>query len=70
MEKHFSFAKLQKMETIAKVIATTVAKVIDRYMHVDPKNLKIRIPPDYLTTCFNCNTLFSLAHVSDCPGCS
>lgn len=38
-------------------------------IHVEPSQLRIRIPPDRLVICSYCNAMYSLAHAEDCPGC-
>ena len=37
--------------------------------HVDPKNLRIRIPPDKLILCLFCASMYSTAHADSCPCC-
>jgi len=34
--------------------------------YVNVKKLRIRIPPDLMTTCHNCDSIFSLAHTAYC----
>jgi hypothetical protein len=61
------------MESIRSAVKKIVETCIDKmkyHEHVDPKCLRIRIPPDRIVHCRYCNSMYSTAHVDECRECS
>jgi hypothetical protein len=61
---------MESVRIAVKKIIGTCVDAMKQFEHIDPKILRIRIPPDRIVCCKYCNSMYSTAHVDECRDCS